>query len=84
MGPATQLKRMFDGKRWLSTTVWLLTIVLTLVAALALHSALLCLLCIAVQFVAFAWYCLSYIPYGQQMARRFLGLGGGDEGDGQG
>ena len=73
MGPFKQLGRMFDGKRWLSSTIYLASLVLTLVSALVLHSVILCLLCIVIQFCAFVWYCLSYIPYGQAILMRMLG-----------
>ncbi len=76
MGPMRQLGRMFDSQRWISTTIYLCSLVLTLVAALGFHSIILCLLCIAVQFCALVWYCLSYIPLGQAMLMRLLGRGG--------
>ena len=38
-------------------------IILTLVAAFAWHSILLCALFAVGQFLACGWYCLSYIPF---------------------
>jgi hypothetical protein len=49
MGPLTQAKRMLQPRRLLSTCVYLISMVATLAAALALHSVLLCLLCLVVQ-----------------------------------
>ena len=38
MGPATQMARMFDSRRWISTAVYLTSLVLTMVSALVFHS----------------------------------------------
>ena len=35
--------------------------------------ALIVVACIVVQFMALFWYALSYIPYGQQCAKRLVG-----------
>ena len=45
--------------------------------------ALLLLVLLGCQYVAVAWYCLSYIPFARQIARRLLsGLGRGGGGGG--
>ena len=49
------MKRMFDSKRWLSTVIYLASIVLTLVSAWKLHSVILCLVFIIIQFLALIW-----------------------------
>eukprot|EP00887_Chlorella_sp_A99_P001241 scaffold14.g1241.t1 len=84
VGPFKQIQNMFDPKRAIATVVYLLTMVLTLVAALKFHSVILCVLLIAVQFCALIWYILSYIPYGQAILQRFVpfNLAGGGEGGG--
>ncbi|KAI7842510.1 hypothetical protein COHA_003864 [Chlorella ohadii] len=82
MGPFTQIRRMFDTKRWLSTCIYLLALVLTLVSAVVLHSVILSILFIAIQFSAFIWYCASYIPYGQSFIKRMLGFSSADAEDG--
>jgi hypothetical protein len=38
MGPVNQVKRMFDSQRWISTAVYLITLVMTMVSALVFHS----------------------------------------------
>ncbi|EFN56579.1 hypothetical protein CHLNCDRAFT_144275 [Chlorella variabilis] len=73
MGPATQMARMFDSRRWISTAVYLTSLVLTMVSALVFHSVLLCIVFIVIQFCALVWYALSYIPYGQATLMRLLG-----------
>lgn len=74
MGPLTQVKRMFQPRRLLSTCVFLVSMVATLASVLALHSVLLCLLCLVVQFAAYIWYCLSYVPGGQAFVLRMFGI----------
>lgn len=44
----------------------------TLLSVFVLKVALLCLLFILLQFMALAWYMLSYIPYGQAAASRIV------------
>ena len=65
---------MFDSKRAIATSIYLVTMCLTLVAALKFHSVLLCMLMIAVQCAALVWYVASYIPYAQDMLRKMLGM----------
>ncbi|PSC75903.1 Vesicle transport SFT2B [Micractinium conductrix] len=74
MGPAKQMKRMFDGRRWPSTCIYLCALALTLVSALVFHSIFLCLVCIVVQFCAMLWYSASYIPGAQGFILRAVGL----------
>lgn len=73
IGPFKQIKRMFDGQRWIASTIYLSSLVLTLVSALVFHSVILCLICIVVSFCAFIWYAASYVPYAQATILRMLG-----------
>lgn len=73
MGPWKQIKTMFDGKRAISTVIYLAAIMLTLVSAWTLQSVVLCMVLIVVQFAAFLWYCLSYVPFAQAMVLRMFG-----------
>ncbi|KAL3881287.1 hypothetical protein ACJMK2_027742 [Sinanodonta woodiana] len=70
MGPLNQLKKMFAKTRIIATILVLVMIVLTLVAALALHNAVLAIVCCVIQFLALAWYSLSYIPFARDMAKK--------------
>lgn len=72
IGPKRQIKNMTDPSRSVSAAVYVLAMVATLLSALALHKALLVLLCILAQFGAMAWYILSYIPFGRRVATRFV------------
>jgi len=66
MGPCSQLKSMFHKKRIIATIIYLLSIVLTLVMALAVGNPWLVLLAILIQMGALLWYSLSYIPYARE------------------
>lgn len=62
-GPVSQFKKMFDKDRLIATIVLFLSIILTIVCGAVLQIAILALICCIIQFLAFAWYTLSYIPY---------------------
>lgn len=63
-GFCNQIKKMFDKKRRIVTTILLVSIILTLVMALALESAGLTICFMIIQWCAFFWYSLSFIPGG--------------------
>ncbi|AAZ12767.1 Got1/Sft2-like family, putative [Trypanosoma equiperdum] len=71
-GPKTQVQRMFSEGRWVATTVFVIAMGLTLLAALLLSSALLVLLLCLVQFGAMAWYMMSYIPFARTAVKGCL------------
>jgi hypothetical protein len=72
MGPKRQCRSMFDETRQTATTVYLCSIGATLVAAFVFQSTFLCVLCCIVEYLAFVWYSLSYIPFGRKMAKSCL------------
>ncbi|ORC85069.1 putative vesicle transport protein SFT2B-like [Trypanosoma theileri] len=72
-GPVAQFQRMFSEGRWIATVVYLVSLVLTLLAALLLHSAALVLLLCLVQFGAMLWYVLSYIPFARDAIKACFG-----------
>ncbi|KAG5507780.1 hypothetical protein JIQ42_08069 [Leishmania sp. Namibia] len=74
-GPARQLKSMFSEGRWVASTVYVITMVLTILCAVLLHSALLTILACIVQFLALAWYILSYIPFARDIVKGALSRG---------
>ena len=74
MGPTSQSKKMFHPSRRIATILYLSSLILTLVVAFALlgwkgQSLLLVVLMIC-QYVAIAWYCMSYVPFARQLATR--------------
>lgn len=74
VGPMKQIQAMFDNKRRAATGIYLASLLVTLLVAFWLKSRLLCLLFILIQYCALVWYSLSYIPYGQAMVLRVLGM----------
>jgi len=63
MGPMNQLKKMFDPTRLIATIVFIASVVMTLVSALVIKVGVLVLIFIIIQFLALAWYTISYIPF---------------------
>lgn len=70
MGPVNQVKRMFAKTRIIATIVMIVALIMTLVAAFAVHKAALALLMVIIQFLAMTWYSLSYIPYARDAAKK--------------
>lgn len=69
-GPLAQLKSMFKGTRIIATVVLIISLALTLMAALWWNNGMLALIFCLVQFVAFAWYSLSYIPFARDAVKK--------------
>ncbi|KAI9023235.1 SFT2-domain-containing protein [Hyaloraphidium curvatum] len=65
VGPWKQLKMMFDSTRWLTSLIFITSIIATLVVAFTLNSVILSVIFMIIEFLAFTWYCLSYIPFGR-------------------
>ena len=72
-GPCKQLKDMFKPIRIVATIVYLVSMGLTLFCAFGLKMMLPTVASIIVQFCAMVWYCVSYIPYGQEMLQSCVG-----------
>lgn len=69
MGPMRYLRSMFHEKRRLSAIAFLASMVLTLIAALAIKSVILSIVMALIQVACMIYYMLSYIPFGRQMAK---------------
>ena len=78
VGPQRQLKLMLDPIRKGSSIVFILSIILTIISIYLFKSKLLTILCVIIQFGAFLWYVMSYIPYGRDclkaISQRILGI----------
>lgn len=70
MGPVNQIKRMFAATRWIATCLMLTFLILTLVSAWGLHKKGLTILFCILQFLAMAWYSISYIPYARDAIKK--------------
>lgn len=63
MGPLKQLQKMFERGRLLASLMYLLSIVFTLVAGLVFSNPPLALVFVIGQYIAMAWYSITYIPF---------------------
>jgi len=70
-----QLKLMFKPVRVIATIVFLASIVLVFVGAFVIGSDILCLIFVIIEFLAYTWYTLSYIPYARTAVLKAIGLG---------
>ncbi|KAF9049340.1 SFT2-domain-containing protein [Hymenopellis radicata] len=68
------LKLMFKPVRVVATIVFLASIVLVLVGAFVLNSDILCLIFVIIEYLAYTWYSLSYIPYARAAVTKAVGL----------
>lgn len=75
VGPWRQVKAMAKPTRFIAAIVYVLSLIGTLVACFAIDppSAILCIICVIVQFCALWWYSLSYIPFARKMVSSLLG-----------
>ena len=77
VGPKRQLKNMANPYRRKASIIFVSSIILTLVSLYVLHSRILTIIFVLVQFGAYIYYIMSYIPYGQDclyyLTRRFFG-----------
>jgi hypothetical protein len=77
MGPKAQWTKMWKESRRVATMLYLGSLFLTLMVAFFYTDipgpgGLYLLLLMIAQYIAITWYCLSYIPFAQDMLRGFL------------
>lgn len=72
-GPLAQLKSMFKETRIIATIVMILMLALTLMAGLWWKNKGLCILFCILQFLAFSWYSISYIPFARDAVKKCFG-----------
>uniref|UniRef100_A0A383W8P8 Vesicle transport protein n=1 Tax=Tetradesmus obliquus TaxID=3088 RepID=A0A383W8P8_TETOB len=72
MGPGKQCKNMVQPHRALATFVYLASIAGTLAVAFTIGSAILVIFLLIIQFMAMIWYCVTYIPGGQEFMKRMV------------
>ena len=65
IGFKKQCKSLFHPDRAMATTVFLVSILTTMWASFMIGSTGLTLVSVVVQYLAYIWYCASYIPYGR-------------------
>ncbi|PPQ78530.1 hypothetical protein CVT25_011802 [Psilocybe cyanescens] len=70
-----QAKLMFKPVRVVASIVLIASIGLVLVGAFVLKNGILCLIFVFIEFLAYTWYTLSYIPYARAAVTKAVGLG---------
>jgi hypothetical protein len=60
--------QMFKPVRIGATLILLGAIAMTFMGAFLLHNAVLCLVMVIVEYLAYLWYSLSYIPYARNVS----------------
>ena len=78
VGPYRQFKNMTHPYRRKAASIFLSAIILTMISLYMLHSKLLTVIFVIIQFCSYIWYVATYIPYGQQclgyITRRLFGI----------
>ncbi|KAK0483209.1 Got1/Sft2-like family-domain-containing protein [Armillaria novae-zelandiae] len=74
IGFLKQLKLMFKPVRVVATFIFLGSIVLVFIAAFVLDNDILCLIFVIIEYLAYTWYTLSYIPYARAAVTKAVGL----------
>ncbi|KAH8108133.1 SFT2-domain-containing protein [Cristinia sonorae] len=74
IGFLRQLKLMFKPIRIVATIIFLASIGLVFVGAFVIKSDILCIIFVIIQYLAYTWYTLSYIPYARQAVLKFFGM----------
>jgi len=69
-----QVKLMFKPVRVVATIVFIASIVLVFVGAFVLANELLCIIFVIVEYLAYTWYTLSYIPYARTAVLKIFGM----------
>ncbi|KAF8797871.1 SFT2-domain-containing protein [Phlegmacium glaucopus] len=75
IGFLRQLKLMFKPVRIIASLVFIASIVLVLIGAFVLSNGILCIIFVIIEFLAYTWYTLSYIPYARAAVTKAIGLG---------
>ena len=66
VGPKRQFDNMIHPYRRKAASIFLSAIVLTFVSLYIIHSRLLTVIAVIIEFGAYIWYIATYIPYGQE------------------
>ncbi|KAJ7090255.1 SFT2-domain-containing protein [Mycena belliarum] len=74
IGFFSQLKLMFKPVRVVATIVFLASIGLVFVGAFVLGNEILCLVFVIIEFLAYTWYSLSYIPWARAAVKKTVGF----------
>jgi len=67
VGPWQQMKSMLERNRVIPSSIFIVSSVFTLVAALQMQNIMIVMFLICIQICSAAWYLLTYIPMGERM-----------------
>ncbi|PWN47429.1 SFT2-domain-containing protein [Violaceomyces palustris] len=73
IGFLKQLKQMFAPVRIGATAIFLAAFVMVWISALVLKITVLAIVFVVVLYLAYLWYCLSYIPYARSFVSNLVG-----------
>lgn len=71
--PKGHLKAMKKKHRIIPSVVYITMIILTVVIAVATNVKALVLLCVIILTIAYYWYTISFIPYGNKILKKLCG-----------
>mmetsp|Transcript_17675 Transcript_17675/g.24719 ORF Transcript_17675/g.24719 Transcript_17675/m.24719 type:complete len:173 (-) Transcript_17675:90-608(-) len=74
-GPCAQCRKMWDSERWLATTIFLVSMVVTLLCAFLVpvpYNVVAVLFALVFQFCALIWYSASFIPCGRKILKNIM------------
>jgi len=74
LGFFKQLKLMFKPVRVVASIVFLASIGLVFIGAFVIGSEILCLVFVIIEYLAYTWYTLSYIPYARTAVLKMVGM----------
>ncbi|KAG2149358.1 SFT2-domain-containing protein [Suillus clintonianus] len=72
IGFASQFKLMFKPVRIIATVVFLGSVGLVFVGAFVLKNEVLCIIFVIIEYLAYTWYNLSYIPYARSAVLKLV------------
>ncbi|KAG1749032.1 SFT2-domain-containing protein [Suillus paluster] len=74
IGFASQIKLMFKPVRLIATIVFIGSIGLVFIGAFVIGNEVLCIIFVIVEYLAYTWYNLSYIPYARSAVLKLVGM----------
>lgn len=74
IGFGKQVKMMFKPVRVVAAILFLGSIGLVFVGAFVLKNDVLCLVFVIIEYLAYTWYSLSYIPYARTLVKSMVGI----------
>ncbi|KII88711.1 hypothetical protein PLICRDRAFT_54538 [Plicaturopsis crispa FD-325 SS-3] len=69
-----QITLMFKPVRVVATVVFLGSIALVFVGAFVIGNEILCIVFVIIEYLAYTWYTLSYIPYARSAVLKMVGM----------